>query len=173
MAGYGKQREPIDLILAKGKKHLTRNEIENRKNTEVNVDAYKNVKPPGYLSKKQKDEFKEIANKLLDIGIMSELDEDCLARYLIAKENYLKSTKLLNAAYRNKAAKKYKDNEKMQRIFSNDIESNLIHQDRAFRQCRASAADLGLSIASRCRLVLPNPTPSKPKDNKFAKFCVS
>ncbi len=173
MAGYGKQREPIDLLLAKGKKHLTKGEIENRKNTEVNVDDYKNVKPPGYLSKKQKEEFTEIATKLLDIGIMSELDEDCLARYLIAKENYLRATKLLNVAYRNKAAKKYKDNAEMQRVFSNDIESNLIHQDRAFRQCRASAADLGLSISSRCRLVLPNPTPSKPKENKFTKFCIS
>ena len=24
MAGYGKQREPIELIIAKGKKHLTK-----------------------------------------------------------------------------------------------------------------------------------------------------
>ena len=102
MAGYGKQREPIDLILAKGKKHLTKEEIENRRNSEIDVSDYKDVKAPSYLSKKQKEEFAEIATKLVDIGIMSELDEDCLARYLIAKDNYLKFTKLLNTAIKNK-----------------------------------------------------------------------
>lgn len=68
----GKQREPIDLILAKGKKHLTKEEIENRRNSEIDVSNYKDVKAPSYLSKKQKNEFAEIATKLVDIGIMSE-----------------------------------------------------------------------------------------------------
>ena len=169
----GKQREPIELILAKGKKHLTKEEIEKRKNSEVNVDNYKNVTAPSYLSKKQKEEFAEIAIKLVDIGIMCELDEDCLARYLIAKDNYLKFTKLLNATYKKKIAKKYQDDLEMQKLFSSDIEANLINQDRAFKQCRQSATDLGLTISSRCRLVIPNPSQGKePKVNKFAKFSV-
>ena len=130
MAGYGKQREPIDLIIAKGKKHLTKEEIAERRNSEINIDDYKNVKAPSYLSKKQKNEFTEIATKLVDIGIMSELDEDCLARYLIAKDNYLKFTKLLNSAMKNKTSKKYKEDAEMQRILSLDIESYLIQQDR-------------------------------------------
>ena len=134
MAGYGKQREPIDLILAKGKKHLTKEEIENRATS--------------YLSKKQKEDFAEIATKLVDIGIMSELDEDCLARYLIAKDNYLKFTKLLNTAIKNKASKQYKDNTDMQRILSADIEAYLIHQDRAFKQCNSCADKMGLTITS-------------------------
>ena len=46
MAGYGKQREPIELIIAKGKKHLTKEEIAKRKSTEVNTDDYKDVKTP-------------------------------------------------------------------------------------------------------------------------------
>lgn len=173
MAGIGKQREPIDLILAKGKKHLTKEEIAQRRDSEVNVDNYKDIRAPSYLSKKQKNEFAEIATKLLDIGIMSELDEDCLARYLIAKDNYLKFTKLLNTAIKNKSAKQHKDNAEMQRVYSNDIEAYLIHQDRAFKQCRASASDLGLSISSRCRLVVPQTNNNdKPKENKFAKFSV-
>lgn len=167
----GKQREPIALIMAKGKKHLTKEEIEKRQNTEVNTDGYKNVKAPSYLSKKQKQEFAEIATKLLGIGIMCELDEDCLARYLIAQDNYLKFTKLLNAAIKKKSSKQYKDNAEMQRILSADIEANLIHQDRAFKQCNSCADKLGLTITSRCRLVVPEP-PEKPKENKFAKFSV-
>ena len=169
MAGYGKQREPIDLIIAKGKKHLTKEEIAERRNSEINIDDYKNVKAPSYLSKKQKNEFTEIATKLVDIGIMSELDEDCLARYLIAKDNYLKFTKLLNSAMKNKTSKKYKEDAEMQRILSLDIESYLIQQDRAFKQCNTCADKLGLTITSRCRLQVPQ-APEKPKENKFAKF---
>lgn len=172
MAGYGKQREPIDLIIAKGKKHLTKEEIAERRNSEINIDDYKNVKAPSYLSKKQKNEFTEIATKLVDIGIMSELDEDCLARYLIAKDNYLKFTKLLNSAMKNKTSKKYKEDAEMQRILSLDIESYLIQQDRAFKQCNTCADKLGLTITSRCRLQVPQ-APEKPKKNKFAKFNVS
>ena len=171
MAGYGKQREPIDLIIAKGKKHLTKEEIAERRNSEINIDDYKNVKAPSYLSKKQKNEFTEIATKLVDIGIMSELDEDCLARYLIAKDNYLKFTKLLNSAIKNKASKKYKEDAEMQRILSVDIEAYLIQQDRAFKQCNTCADKLGLTISSRCRLQVPQ-APEKPKENKFAKFNV-
>ena len=171
MAGYGKQREPIDLIIAKGKKHLTKEEIAERKNSEINIDDYKNVKAPSYLSKKQKNEFTEIATKLVDIGIMSELDEDCLARYLTAKDNYLKFTKLLNSAIKNKASKKYKEDAEMQRILSLDIEAYLIQQDRAFKQCNTCADKLGLTISSRCRLQAPQ-APEKPKENKFAKFNV-
>lgn len=102
---------------------------------------------------------------------MSELDEDCLARYLIAKDNYLKFTKLLNSAIKNKASKQYKDNVEMQRLYSADIEAYLIHQDRAFKQCNACADKMGLTITSRCRLQVPQ-APEKPKENKFAKFSV-
>lgn len=102
---------------------------------------------------------------------MSELDEDCLARYLIAKDNYLKFTKLLNSAIKNKASKEHKDNADMQRVLSNDIEVYLIHQDRAFKQCNVCAERLGLTITSRARLQVPQ-APEKPKENKFAKFSV-
>ena len=169
MAGYGKQRQPIDLIIAKGNKHLTKKEIEDRRDTEVNTDSIKDVKPPSCLTKKQKNEFMEIASKLVQIGIMCELDEDCLARYLIAKDNYLKFTKLLKSAIKDKASKKYKDDIERQRLLSTDIESYLIHQDRAFKQCNACADKLGLTITSRCRLQVPK-APEKPKENKFSKF---
>lgn len=111
----------------------------------------------------------EIATKLVDIGIMTELDEDCLARYLISKDNYLKFTKALNTAFKKKASKQNKDNMDMQVLLSSEIESNLINQDRAFKQCRQCASDLGLTITSRCRLIVPE-APKKPKENKFAKF---
>ena len=62
----GRPKEPIDLIIAKGKKHLTKEEIENRKNTELKIN-HTDVNPPDYLSEKEKEEFNNIANILLEI----------------------------------------------------------------------------------------------------------
>lgn len=147
-------RQPIEVIKAKGKKHLTKAEIEARQKTELKVDL-KNIRVPSYIKGKLIKEFKEIASKLLDIGVMTELDEDCLARYLISKESYLKYTDMLNEFTR------------QNKIL--EMEKLLTMQDKAFKQCRACANDLGLTIASRCKLVVPE-VKEKPKENKFSKF---
>lgn len=147
-------RQPIDLVVAKGKKHLGKAEVEERRNQELKVDLI-DISIPKYLPKKLHVEFTDISNKLLHIGVMTELDEDSLARYLLAKETYLEHTKRLNKAFK-----------------SNDIsliEKCVNMQDKAFKQCRMAASDLGLTIASRCKLVLPTTPEEKPK-NKFSKF---
>lgn len=163
----GNQKQPIDLIIAKGKKHLTKQEIEDRRNSEVKVD-FTDVKPPNYLTIEQKQEFIKIANMLLKIGIMSELDEDCLAHYLIANSNYILYTKKINELNQKLLNAKRAD---IKRKTENEIDTYLIYQDRALKQCRACANDLGLSISSRCKLVMPQ-IKEQPKENKFSKFKV-
>ena len=152
MAG---QRQPIELLLAKGKKNLTKAEIEERRNREVQPIADE-IAPPSYLLKKQKDEFVKIANQLQKLRIMGETDVDALARYIISKDVYIKLSK------------------RMQR---NDVLSDpfmldkyMKNQDRMFKQCRASANDLGLTITSRCKLVVPETKEPEKRENKFAKF---
>ena len=147
-------RQPIELIVAKGKKHLTKAEIELREKTELKVEL-KNISIPKYLPAKLKNEFTDIASKLLDIGVMTELDEDCLARYLLSKQSYLQYTSMLNKATKNNKI--------------SEMEKLMTMQDKAFKQCRACANDLGLTIASRCKLVMPEPK-EQPKENKFSKF---
>lgn len=147
-------RQPIDLVLARGKKNLTKAEIELRRAQEIKVD-FKDVKPPDYLPAKLKNEFDEIAGKLLAIGIMTELDEDCLARYLIAHNNFLNYTKMLAKAMRT---------EDMDMIIKAQRA-----QDMAFKQCQSAAGALGLTISSRCKLVMPNVEIVAPR-NKFDKF---
>lgn len=162
----GRPRQPIELLAAKGKKHLTKEEIKTRQESQIKVDA-RDVTPPCYLTKKQKEEFKKISKILLDIGIMTELDEECLAHYLVANTNYISFTKeLKNLNIKLNKAKK----EEKQKIMSK-IDLYLIYQDRALKQCRACASDLGLSISSRCKLIMPSPRESE-KENKFAKFKV-
>lgn len=147
-------RQPIALIQAKGQKHLTKQEIATRTAQEPTV-KFKDIQAPAYLPTNLVDDFNEIANKLLIIGVMTELDEDALARYLLSQQNYLHYTSMLNNAIK---AKKIGDMEKLSGL-----------QDKAFKQCRAAASDLGLTIASRCRLVVPN-TAEPPPENKFSKF---
>lgn len=149
MAG---QKQPIEVVIAKGKKHLSKKEIETRRNSELKVDL-KDIQVPKYLSAKLKKEFEDLAMKLLDINIMTELDEDCLANYLMAKERYLKFSKMLNKATKEKDIR--------------SMESLTSMQDKALKQCRAFGNDLGLSITSRCKLVVPPPKDPPIKKNKF------
>lgn len=150
----GRSKQPVDLLIAKGKKHLTKAEIQERRNSEIKVD-FKDVKPPEYLPQSLVEEFNDIANKLITIGILTELDADCLARYLLSKQTYLQYTKLLTVAL------KKNDLNAMDKLMS--------LQDKAFKQTRASAGDLGLTISSRCKLVMPTVV-EQVKTNKFDRF---
>lgn len=145
-------REPIDLIIAKGRKHLTKNEIEERRAQEIKAPS-DNIEPPSYLPDNLKEEFNRIANELNEIGIMSNLDCEALARFIVAENQYQKvSQKIL----------------KMKTVGPNYIELVKI-QEKLFRMSRQAASDLGLTISSRCKLVMPKKEEKEP-ENKFAKF---
>lgn len=150
----GRRREPIDLLVAKGKKNLTKAEIEERRNSEIKAPADK-VEPPVYLTEKQKTKFIEIAKELIDLEIISNLDCDSLARYIISLDLYIGIYEKLQEALLNGE------------ITTIDKLSRL--QDRYFKQCRMAANDLGLTITSRCKLVVPK-APEVPKKNRFDKF---
>ena len=134
--------QPLAVIEAKGRSHLSEAEKQERRERELQV-PFTDVQAPDYLSAKQKEKFDDIADKLLALKIMSELDIDCLARYVLAHDLYLAYTKKLSKA-----------------IASMDVDDlknfqNL--QDKAFKQAQSAARDLGLTISSRCRLVVPQP----------------
>ena len=137
MAG---QRQPLELVQIKGKKHLTKEEIEKRKASEIKANS-DSVIAPEYLSKTQKEKFDNIAKELTSINIMSNLDCDLLARFVIASDLYIKFTKQLNN-------RKTQDS-----IFELEKVANL--QDKYFKQCLSCSKELGLTISSRCKLVIP------------------
>ena len=163
----GNQKQPINLIIAKGKKHLTKAEIEERQKTEIHTDHI-NVKPPDYLDEKEVKEFYRISKILLDIGIITELDEDCLAHYLVSNSSYIKYTKKIRALEDELLEAKRTDRKAK---LKSEIDLYLTYQARALKQCRACANDMGLSISSRAKLVMPQPKEEK-KENKFNKFKV-
>jgi|LSQX01.1.fsa_nt_gb P27 family predicted phage terminase small subunit len=150
-----RNRRPIDLLLVEGKKNWTKAEIEQRRREELTVYGLDDVQAPDYLPESMKAEFDEIAAKLQSLNIMTELDEDTLARYLIAKRQHLVLTKKLDQML----------------VSGEDIDETnkvSIMLDKAFKQCRQSANDLGLTISSRCRLVVPKV--EEAPENKFLKF---
>lgn len=163
----GNQKQPINLIIAKGKKHLTKAEIEERQKTEIHTDHI-NVKPPDYLNEEEVKEFYRISQILLDIGIITELDEDCLAHYLVSNSSYIKYTRKIRALEDELLEAKRTDRKAK---IKSEIDTYLTYQDKALKQCRVCANDLGLSISSRAKLVMPQPK-DPPKENKFNKFKV-
>lgn len=149
------QRQPIELVIANGKKNLTKAEIKERRDREIKPIA-ENIVAPGFLTKKQKEEFYKISDQLTKLKIMGETDVDALARYIIANDFYIN------------AIKKMRTKEVKNDPFLFDKWAKI--QERYFKQCRSSANDLGLSISSRCKLVVPVPKEPPKKENKFSKF---
>lgn len=149
------QRQPIELVIANGKKNLTKAEIQERRDSEVKPIT-DNIIAPAYLTAKQKEEFHTIAEQLKKLKIMGETDVDALARYITARDFYVNAVKKM----RTKEVKNdpYK------------FEAWAKIQERYFKQCRSSANDLGLSISSRCKLVVPVTKEPPKKENKFSKF---
>lgn len=132
----GRNAEPIDLIVAKGKTHIGRREILERKAAEIPVEIG-DLSAPEYLTKGQKKKFEHYSKLLGQVG-MKELDIDCLARYIIAHEQYL--------VYVDLAAKAEDTAERVKLV-------NLA--DKFFNEAHRSASALGLTITSRCKLTLP------------------
>ena len=152
MAG---QRLPIEIVESRGSKHLTKKEIESRRSSEVKPIS-DGVAPPDYLTANQKKTFSKISEQLKKLKIMGETDVDALARYVLANDFYIHAVRQMR--------KKEVKNDPIA------FEAWSKVQERYFKQCRSSANDLGLSITSRCKLVVPETKAEAPKDNKFKRF---
>ncbi len=90
---------------------------------------------------------------------MTNLDCFSLAQFIISKDNYIQFSDMVDL--RSSVIVTVHDFQM--------LEKAMALQDKAFKQCRASASDLGLTISSRCKLIVPK-TNDKPKENKFTKF---
>ena len=146
----GRPRQPIDLLVMKGKSHLGKDEIEERRALELTAPLTK-IEPPASLSKKQKDRFNYIAKQLADIGLYADIDAEALGRYIIAEETLQRIRKQIK---RDMPFEQY--------------EKNLNLQAKYLKLCQQLAADFGMTVSSRCKLTIPQ-KPEKPA-NKFDLF---
>ena len=147
-------REPISLIEAKGKKHLTKAEIAGRRASEVQPRT-EGIEPPPYLTAAQKKHFVKLADQMVKIKVMGETDCDTLARYVTAESMYQAAVKDLREVQKQRP----KDADaKLLMAWAAMVEKLDKRQERFFKQASTMARDLGLTISSRCKLVVPKAT---------------
>lgn len=137
-------RQPTAVVQANGRKHLTRAEVDARLDREVRAPTAQKAKPPKWLPDDLRKDFRAIGKQLIALGIYSDLDADTLGRYLVAQDQWLTATEEVRCALEERDAKAAAD------------WTNI--QDKYFKQARNCATDLGLTISSRCRLVMPQST---------------
>ena len=166
----GRNKQPLSVIQGKGRSnHITKTEAKERQRHEEKMRGpTENIKPSKYLTAAQKKEFQEIAGKLVALEIFSELDVDNLARYLDSKYQYIHVVKEL---------KKIKPttllpglNGKKETVLNEDYPKLQRAKNTLFSECRAAASDLGLTITSRLKLVIPESTDKEPTSEAERRF---
>jgi len=145
-------RQPINLIVHNGKKHLTKKEIEERKSKEIQAKS-DSIEPPSFLSNDDlKEAFNRYAFELKSIGIISNLDCGVLGRHVVYEHQWEKVTS---------------------NLITNEVDENYIEmvklQERLHKMAYQTANSLGLNISSRVKLVIPK-TEEKPKTEFEKKF---
>jgi phage terminase small subunit len=146
-------RLPVDVIEARGKTHLTKSEIERRREAELTpVDT--TIAPPRWLTTKaQKSEFVSKAAQLDQLGVWDALDTDELARYVLASEAYALASKQL-----------------MKLLKTGDLAGVKLLTpivEKHHKQCYELASSLGLNVTSRIRIAVPPKTKAKQEETDF------
>lgn len=139
-------RQPLAVVEAKGRKHLTRAEKEKRAAEEPALAAPKEgegskIRAPEWLPEALRPAFNDFRTQLVAAGIFSRLDRDVLGRYLVAQNQWLAATERVQAA--------------LNKGDVEEVRNWTGIQEKFFKAARNCAGDLGLTITSRCRLVIP------------------
>ena len=146
----GGRRQPTDVVAANGRKHMSQAEEDARRDAEVHVPPPESAIPPEWLKKKYHKEFREIGEILLSSGLYSELDRDVLAQYFVFRDHWLNADREAAKAIRAKDEKLAKEWTGIQLSY--------------FKQARQCAEVMGLSVTSRCRIVVPQVIQNAAKD---------
>ena len=159
----GRNKQPVDLIVMKGKSHhITKAEYDERKAAEITAPS-DGIQAPAYLTPTQRKEFDRLAAQLTGIGIMTNLDCDVLADYVVSHDDWVRYGKDFEAARKLTFVGGAVDDDGLNQM----VKISGI-RDKAFKQAMKCASELGLTITSRCKLVAPK-VEEKP-ENKFARF---
>ena len=161
----GRKAKPVDLQLVQGNPNRrTKKELHARKQAEEKLKPNSDrVKPPGWLGKQAKKEFRRIVKEMEHIDLLTNVDVDMLACYCDAYEGYQEATRIIQeegmmVEYTNKAAE------------TNKVPHPLLAKRRQlFDQMKSIAGELGLSPSSRAKLALPRDN-DKPKDPFEERF---
>lgn len=179
------KRRPMDVNLSvveggKGK-HWTNAEIEDRKSSELKLPKPKSLKPPTWLSEPAKKLFRNYAKQLLEFpsGIISTLDVGTLARYCDCEMSYAEASSQksfwLEVCRRRlelvcgpdgmddsapgvqNAAEAYEEAKNQVDFWSGQMV-------KFEKMARSNATEMGMTVSSRCRLIVPKQDPKEEAD---------
>lgn len=158
----------VNMSVVGGGKHWTKAEIEKRKSEELHLPKPKELKPPKWLDPEAKKLFKYYAKLLLAFpeGIVSELDTGTLARYCDCELSYAEASTQKNVwlgECRELRLQAAEDSAKAAEFAGCEAYAAAQKQvdywsgqmARFEKICRGCAADMGLTVTSRCKLVVP------------------
>ena len=179
------KRRPMDVNLAAahigGGKHWTKAEVESRTQDEIKMPKPKTLTPPAWLSKDGKALFRKYAKLILEFpaGLVSNLDIGTLARYCDCEISYAQASNHKNvwmetANRRLQALAEIADQKavavaenfeflKQQEKDAADQyaeakaqldfwSSQMVKFEKIARSC---ATEMGMTVSSRCKLVVP------------------
>ena len=86
------KRQPTDLVVANGRKHLSQSEEAERRAGEIRVEPPKTAKAPKWLPEGLRKDFRALGKRLIAAGLYTDLDADTLGRYLLAHHQWLIAT---------------------------------------------------------------------------------
>lgn len=131
----GRNAKPVELLVAEGRKHLAKSDIEDRKNSEIRFGDHK-LKCPEFVKNDiiAYKKWKEITSLYKDFDFVSSGDSGLLARYCKSSSEY---QDLLNSYQRIKEIhydmhdldefldETYEENEEEKKLFSYKVKKQL------------------------------------------------
>lgn len=146
----GRRAMPIELKVLRGKSNMTKAEIDARKKAEVKLKPKAdNIKPPSWLDRDGKREWKRVAAELEALDLLTNVDVTALAVYCDAVSRYIEATKAIRdegitVEYTNAAGA------------TNTVANPNVAIARQYAQLiRQYLIEFGLSPSSRAKLAIP------------------
>ena len=143
MAG---NRQPTEVVEANGRKHFTKAELEDRKSRDVKPsEPVKKLTAPKWLPQPLRKEFNALQKQIVDLmpTMVCRSDADTLASWCMVHAQWLQATARLTGCLGQGTAN------------VDEAAKWAGVQNKLFAQSRALARELGLTITSRCELVIP------------------
>lgn len=187
-------RQKLSVLEGNGRKHLSKTEKAQRAAQEVNLPKPDKMPVPKWLPKEYRTAYRNLSKQLLEADMgMAVLDADTVARYVVAVALYDQTTQQVNDLMIHAEERSNKLMDKLGEALAEqkpdpvELAEMLEHlvaakattgkalaaavknQNTYFTQARACANDMGMTITSRCRLILPES--SQPKEpNAFEEM---
>lgn len=92
----GRRAKPVELLVLNGKKHLTKREIAERQQAEEALrPSTDKLRPPQWLSKDARKEWRRVTKLVEGLGILTGIDANTLAVYCDAVVRYGEASKII------------------------------------------------------------------------------